>query len=606
MYSMTILLLFAWPICCAQVWVPSSYLKDMYLDGSNGSCRFNKYHNPVCAGSWKDMGKTKMLRNSLSKKPQCSYNAYVSTRICYSLAISGSPKEQCVRKRYYYYLNRECYSEWLDWEPCDKSCGGGTSQRYRFNVGAKSYSKQVRSCHQQACEAWTHWQPAELKCNENCTKLWTRQCVYNGSVVKPGRCLIDSFISNGNVTHQRLPCVVSNCPGFVRKELPQDRTSLNGSDTQTNTTTSIPVGRLFLNQNEDTKPTGNGLSFELGFVLGVAVILVFVVGFIAISRTQRGKKAIAALKVSATRTKQLRRFDNATYSSAPSDPQIAAITDEPRRSMYVQPSLRRPGPSTVTEASFVVTGQDPANENPYHCPDEESNQQPCADVIADPVYADIPAYAVNESDNDDFFTDSDLDSQEELETGNTTQQTIMTQKPVASFVIEEQPDLTPKETREESSKRPNTTAFLDSPHSDVMPDNDVSQNPPLPGNTSEDNVPRNKPSVTYSKVIRSSQHYNRQNYDHNFAEDKKARPKSKKPRRKPSTSPPRPPASSLNSSRATHSRLNSQTSVISRKSSSLRVAIPEEGDYGQPLDSSKLTEDDYDTYNVPFGSHCSQ
>ena len=159
-------------------------------------------------------------------------------------------KEQCVRKRYYYYLNRECYSEWLDWEPCDKTCGGGTSQRYRFIVGAKSYSKQVRSCNQQACEAWSHWQPAELKCNENCTKLWTRQCVYNGSVVKAGRCLIDSFISNGNVTHQRLPCVVSNCPGFVQKGLQQDRTSLNGSDTQTNTQRPFLLAGYFLTKTK--------------------------------------------------------------------------------------------------------------------------------------------------------------------------------------------------------------------------------------------------------------------------------------------------------------------------------------------------------------------
>lgn len=123
---------------------------------------------------------------------------------------------------------------WLDWEVCDKPCGGGVAKRYNFQMlgTTKFYNIETRTCNTQPCPWLTPWQPSQSTCDANCTRMWTRSCRNASGVVDAALCASPTKL------FERRPCYVTLCRNFVPLVTSTTTSTTTTSTTKPTTTTS--------------------------------------------------------------------------------------------------------------------------------------------------------------------------------------------------------------------------------------------------------------------------------------------------------------------------------------------------------------------------------
>nr|XP_018667195.1 uncharacterized protein LOC108949447 [Ciona intestinalis] len=451
----------AWlPIAqCVSYWTVSTVLNEKYSDAPGGQCTYSSARgSPLCRSNWRKNNTIKSERLSLPHISACTYYTNTITYICYKTEpvtdSSDTTSQSCIRKRPFYVMTKDCFTHWLQWGLCSKSCGGGTRIRYKFTK-KDVFNSQIATCNSHPCPSWSSWSPVSESCDESCSRVWNRTCTYQGNTVNDTMCSTeDAYISV-----QLRPCPVSECQSFV-KILPdvatttvtKFRTTAIGEFPDTTAlqlakNLSVIDPRLSFRNDENVKGASKGnLGSGIGIGFAIATVL-FVIAAICsvyvyrkikdheLGKSLGGQHAVSTLPEHHTNG-NLTGVGNNRGSVQRAAAPVARISPS---AIYLEPSLSPRHRSSLVPCSSKPNVPPNPEVDVYQqseriLPEQPNALQPSMSqslVIGateeryvdsetaalreeDPVYADIPAFESKCGFSDDFTSD-EFDSCDELD-----------------------------------------------------------------------------------------------------------------------------------------------------------------------------------------------
>ncbi|XP_039262187.2 uncharacterized protein LOC120338281 [Styela clava] len=435
-----------------QAPISTGLYKRIYIDGLDGSCKISLPNDSAviskasveCEKGWVRNGTNDSERYSLPRRRRCKFYKKTSFAVCYDGTKGEFGQPTCKKSVISYYITPACSGYWLNWEQCDKTCGGGQSARVKIIIhDLRKFDKyqiitEVRPCNTRPCPVWTPWKPT-IKNNtsdscdiETCTRKLERQCVYNSTVVHPSTCVDEkendtsllylNLEKNGS-THLVTPCFKHECvkettaiESMVSYTTQNTNASVHPTPLTLNGTNSSSIMEPFMaNTSLPPCPVVNDnmlLGVAVGFVVASCI---FAIACFVLNRELFRKKIISVYHGSLCKNKSrgVERSDSIVTGRSAVGSMHSLLNEEIPLSPLVQAShstlpTQREGNARPENAEALYctvpnkldTSSAPNAyfkecHNKNSLVDNESTDcmdAAAAGTAADPVYSDIPAF----------------------------------------------------------------------------------------------------------------------------------------------------------------------------------------------------------------------